>query len=110
MRTLDVFKMPDEVRVVTTGTAAAPVVLDEDKRTNVTLRPAWIDGNSVVNGHGSCATPGAFWGELPIDRTADHARLAVVADGAVHRATVTWPEPEVVPPPARPKRRRAARS
>jgi hypothetical protein len=44
----------------------------------------------------------AWWGELPGDRDATEARLAVTLDGQIRLATVRWPE-RPQPQPARPE-------
>jgi hypothetical protein len=119
MSTLDVWRSGSELVVIVTGTTTAPVAANFDAGAIVTLRPAKID--HVLPGHAATiinalpSTPqGDWWGELPVAKDAEQARIGVVIDGVSRNAVVRWekppapqPLPEIVAQKPRQKRRRS---
>jgi hypothetical protein len=114
MHTLDCWRLSNgELTVLCTGSTTAPIAIDLETGTNVTLHPAQINADmarfgiaSVSRGAHGC-TGNAWWADLPIGAERTEARLALVVDGVVTNVNARWPEPEPEPEPAaKPKRPR----
>jgi hypothetical protein len=111
MHTIDCFRSGStgELTVICTGMTTAPVAIDLETGTSVTLHPAQVNADLARFGVASVistphSSPGdAWWADLPIDKDRTQARLALMIDGVVQNVTARWPEPE--PKPKRKRRR-----
>jgi hypothetical protein len=109
MSTLDVWRSGNELTVIVTGTTTAPVATNFDAGAIVTLRPCHID--HAISGHAAGICNGrhpsdSWWGELPVDRDADQARVGVVIDGTSRTCIVRWEKPPAPQPQASRRDRR----
>jgi hypothetical protein len=94
--TLDVFRSHrrDELTVIMTGPATAPIVVDRDTGTSVTLEPMVLDNTGFTMTIASAfGRPAEAWmGSLPIAPEAAAAHLEILVDGYCQYCIVRWPE------------------